>query len=113
MWRTIGGLEGYFMDVPTRMYHYYPIKFNFEHTCWVSIQRNDPQDRWDTIEPAPRDYHCNILETEVVPGYQQGPIDGAPEEIIATLPATTHSEASEEPEEPHTYEPTSAESSLV
>jgi hypothetical protein len=110
-WRTVGQSEGYFADVPTRSYRYYPVEFNFEHMCWVRIQRNDPQDGWDTVEPAPREFHCNILETEVVPSYQVGPIDRVQETPIS--PETVASELSREPEEPQTYEPASAESSLA
>ena len=97
------------MDVPTRSYRYYPVEFNFEHTCWVRIQRNDPQDGWDAIEPAPREFHCDILETEVIPEHQLGPIDGAPEEPAS--PATMRSEESQEQEELPSYDPTSAEMS--
>ena len=99
------------MDVPTRSYRYYPVEFNFEHTCWVRIQRNDPQDGWDAVEPAPSEFHCDILETEVVPSYQVGPIDGVQETLAS--PETAHSELSREPEELQTYEPASAGSSLV
>ncbi|KAH9164703.1 hypothetical protein EDB89DRAFT_2077789 [Lactarius sanguifluus] len=75
-WRTHRGETGYFVDFPNRPSRYYPVEFNFEHTCWCILATNDAGIR-TVVRPTTHEYRCNILESEVVPTARIGPIDGA------------------------------------
>src|ERR1700744_2697356 len=65
-WGTIRGVMGCFMDIPSRLSWYYPVEFNFKHTCWCEVQRNESQNQWDITRPTNHDFCCNILKGDVV-----------------------------------------------
>src|ERR1700761_3426977 len=76
-WRTHRGETRYFIGFPNWPSQYYPVEFNFEHTCWCILATNNAGVR-TVVRPTTHKYWCNILESEVVPLQRAGPIDGAP-----------------------------------
>ena len=99
-WRTHRGETGYFVDFPTRPSRFYPVEFNFEHTCWCILATNNAGIR-TVVRPTTRDYRCDILESEVVPQTRVGPIDGAAATSTTGDEGSGSDRSSEESEEDH------------
>ncbi|KAI9437107.1 hypothetical protein BJY52DRAFT_1196649 [Lactarius psammicola] len=98
IWGTINSTTGYWVKIPTRPSRYYPVEFNFEHTCWTEVAWSPHRGRWDVLRPTGPEYHCNILRSEVAHQDQWGPIDGAGDDSApapsegSTEPTTTEDE---------------------
>jgi len=99
-WRTHRGETGYFVDFPTRPDRYYPVEFDFTHTCWCILATNDAGVR-TIVRPTTREYRCDILESEVVPTSRTGPIDGAPTRSTTDEEESQSEESTDRSEEDH------------
>ena len=103
-WRTVRESTGYFIDDPTRPYHFYPVEFHFTQACWVEITWN-PIDRcWDVIHPLHPHYQCKIPHL-VPPTIEWGSLDGEedtelqePEELAPQQAPSDTTKDSEESE---------------
>ena len=90
------GIEGYWVEIPTRPSCYYPVEFNFEHLCWTEVVWSPRRGRWDVLCPTRNKYHCNIYQTDIVYCDQWGTIDRAEEESApAPLEASTEQTTTE------------------
>ena len=105
-WRTVRGDTRYFIDDATRPSRFYPVEFNFAHTCWVEITWNPIDRRWDVIRPLGPQYQCNIYEP--IPHVSDwGPLDGqeAPnkpsDDSHSTSEHTSQGEVSQGPNTTH------------
>ncbi|KAI9449531.1 hypothetical protein BJY52DRAFT_1227715 [Lactarius psammicola] len=91
-WGTINSTTGYWVEIPTRPLRYYPVEFNFEHTCWTEVAWSPCRGRWDVLRPTGPEYRCNILQSKVTHRDQWGPIDGT-ESDSAPAPSDASEEA--------------------
>ena len=77
-WRNGNCGEGYYAKASARASRYYPVDFNFEHTCWCEVRYDAGCDQIQAHRIAPEDLGCDIYTRDLVHRDQWGQIDGQP-----------------------------------
>ena len=58
-WLTDRSTPGYYVQTSGPS-GFYPVEFNFEHTCWCEITWNAQARAWDVLRPTRAAYGCDI-----------------------------------------------------
>ena len=71
--------EGYYAKASARASRYYPVDFNFEHTCWCEVRYDTGRDQIQAHRIAPEDLGCDIYTRDLVPETSGDKLTGNPQ----------------------------------